>query len=373
MRLALVRLRYTGFGGAELYVSRLARRLIDRGHEVHVLAREWEAPETPGLVFHQVHSAGGPTFVRQPSFARAVARMVGELKFDLVHSFDRTYSQDVYRAGDGCHLEFLARRARAEGRRRAFFDRLNPKHRALLRLEARLFADPRLKVVLANSERGREEIIRHYGLPGTMVRVLYNGVDRARFHPGLSSRHRDGLRRELGLSPGDPVTLFVGSGFRRKGLKELIEAVALTRAVLLVAGGDRKEPYERLARRRGAAGRVLFLGPRPDVDRLYGAADLFVLPSWYEPFSNACLEALAAGLPVVTTAESGAAEAVEEGRNGFTVRFPVRPEELVDKMEAALSLARAAVIAANTRILEPFDWDLNVERTLAVYEEFLAR
>ena len=162
MRLALIRQRFTGFGGAELYVSHLAGRLLEKGHEVHVLARRWSTPGDTGLILHRIRSWGGPAFVRLPSFARAVSREVAAGSFDLVHSFERTYSQDIFRAGDGCHREWLERRARVGGGWRAGLDRINPRHRAFLDLETRMFKDVRLKIVIANSLQGRDEIVRHY-------------------------------------------------------------------------------------------------------------------------------------------------------------------------------------------------------------------
>ncbi|MFH1090792.1 MAG: glycosyltransferase family 4 protein, partial [Pseudomonadota bacterium] len=199
MKLALVRQRFTDFGGAEQYLGNLARRLAGLGHEVHLLAREWPTEKESGLILHRI-KCGGPSFLRMRSFARQAASLVKEAGFDLVHSFERTYSQDIFRAGDGCHAEWLLRRARAQGRWRRRLDRVNPKHRAFLDLEARLFSDPRLKLVLANSQRGRAEVLQHYGWPESRVRVLYNGLDHDRFHPGLAARYREEVRAELGLS-----------------------------------------------------------------------------------------------------------------------------------------------------------------------------
>ena len=242
---------------------------------------------------------------------------------------------------------------------------------AFLNLEKKLFSSPRLKVVLANSRRGRDEILNLYNLPEDRVRILYNGLDRERYHPGLAEKYRGEVRAELGLAPDEPVVLFVGSGFVRKGLAELIRSLPLVGARLLVAGADRAGPFQDAARRLGVDDRVVFLGPRRDVDRLYGAADAFVLPSWYEPFSNACLEAAASGLPVVVTRESGAAEAIREGANGYLVDFPVDPEELADKVNRALKLDKDRIVRTNETLLAPFSWDDNLEQTLAAYREIL--
>ncbi|MBW2139791.1 MAG: glycosyltransferase family 4 protein, partial [Deltaproteobacteria bacterium] len=338
MKLALIRKRYTDFGGAERYVSELARRLVDQGHEVHILAREWEAEKTEGLIFDPIPPGRGPSFFSLLTFARDVALKIQSGGFDLVHSFERTYSQDIFRAGDGCHREWLFRRARAYGRGKALVDSINPKHKAFLHLEARLFADEKLKCILANSKRGREEIIRHYRVPEDKIRVIYNGLDRGRFYPELREAHRERVRQELDLTQDEPVALFVGSGFSRKGLPNVIRALQQIQIKLLVVGRDRIKSYESLARKLSVAERVKFLGPRMDVERLYGAADVFVLPSLYEPFSNACLEAMAAGLPVVTSRETGAAEIIDDGQNGYNVDFPVDADELAEKMSRSLKI-----------------------------------
>ena len=371
MKLALVRQRFTWHGGAELYVSRLARRLVEQGRQVHVLARSWEDDGPEGLVFRRLKYVNRPTFVRLHSFGRAVERAVAEGGYDLVHSFERTWSQDIFRAGDGCHRQWLARRAQALGPGRVGLDRINPRHRAFLDVETKLFHSPRLKLVLVNSRGTAEEISHHYGLPDEMFRLVYNGLDRNRFHPGLAGQYREETRRELGLTSDEPALLFVGSGFVRKGLQELLRALPAVKGRLLAAGRDRLGPFRRLAQKLGVGDRAVFLGPRPDVERLYGAADVFVLPSWYEPFSNACLEAMASGLPVVTTTGTGAAEVIEDGVNGFVVPFPARPEILAEKITQALALDRERLIDANRLILAPFDWNENLRLTLAAYDEVL--
>ncbi len=373
MKIAFIRQKYTGFGGAELYVSRLAALFLDRGHEVHMLAREWGAAETGGLIFHRLKAGNGPAFVRLGRFAREAARAIESGGYDLVYSFERTYGQDIFRAGDGCHREWLARRAAALGPVRAALDSVNPRHRAFLALESRMFADPRLKVVIANSRQGREEIIRHYGLPEDKVRVIYNGVDRQRFHPGLSVLHREEVRRELKLEADEPTALFVGSGYLRKGLTDLLKALTGWPGRLIVVGKDQAGPFERMASRLGVRDRVLFLGPRSDVERFYGGADVFVLPSWYEPFGNVALEAMVSGLPVVIGRDIGMAEAVREGSNGYLHGFPPRPGELAEKIGLALKLETGLLRQTNEEALRPYDWDRNLAETLEVCGGILGR
>lgn len=371
MKLALIRGQYTDFGGAERYVNGLAHKLLELGHEVHILARQWAVSGDSELIFHPFPSGNGFSFLKQQRFANKVKKFVETHDFDLVHSFDRTYSQDVYRAGDGCHREHLNKRARAGGWKQELSDRANPRHWVFLDMEKKLYSDPRLKIVIANSERGKREIIEHYNLAEEKIKVIYNGLDKERFNPGLRDRYRDEVRAELGLSPDEPVALFIGTGFNRKGLAAAIKALPATDAKLLVVGRGRIGKYEALASKLDLKDRILFLGPRKDVDRLYGAADIFVLPSLFEPFSNACLEAMAAGLPVVTCLETGAAEVIEPGSNGYVIDFLTETDQLSHGINTCLKIKRETVISKNEKLLIPFNWETNSAETLKVYQQVL--
>ena len=157
------------------------------------------------------------------------------------------------------------------------------------------------------------------------IRVIYNGVDRERFSPDRLRHKPPAAIVELGLEPGIPTILFVGSGFKRKGLHFLIAALPRMQrrdSRLLVVGHGRTSPYERLAAKLGVAQRVRFLGPQPAVERFYAAGRVLALPTIYDPCSNVVLEALAGGLPVVTTAANGASEFIQPGKNGAILARP---------------------------------------------------
>ena len=208
--------------------------------------------------------------------------------------------------------------------------------------------------------------------PEDRIWVVYNGVDRERFNPGLAEKYRDPVRAELRPEPEvNRCFLFVGSGYARKGLAELIQALKYCPGKLLVTGRDKAGPYKSLAHKCGAADRVKFLGPRPDVERLYASADVFVLPTLYDPFANVCLEAMASGLPVVTTKETGAAEVIEPGVNGYTTNLPVDPRDLAEKLEKAMHLNREGLYRANNRVLTKFTWENNLEMTLEAYNTII--
>ncbi len=379
MKIALIRQRYTDFGGAERYVAGLAKQLADLGHDVHVFAASWQASaheegkglSFPGITFHRVPVAGGLSFIEVLSFALNSRRLLKKDRFDVIHSFERTLYQDIYRAGDGCHREWLKQRDRIDPWYKKYLHPLNPLHRTILSIEEKLFTEDRCKMVIANSFRGKDEIIRHYGVPSKRIRVIYNPVDVDRFNGPARMKTRDEVRKTLGIADSDRCILFVGSGFKRKGLLYAVRAAAKLRETwqFVVIGRDRASAYEKEASRLGIRPFVHFLGPVTDVGKYYLAADLFLFPTIYEPFSNACLEAMAAGMPVVTSRINGASEIIVEGTNGYIIEDPLNADEIKDRVERALQLNRDTVIEHNREYLRPFSWQNHVRQLLEVYSE----
>jgi UDP-glucose:(heptosyl)LPS alpha-1,3-glucosyltransferase len=318
MRVALVRQRYSAQGGAERFIERARGALGEQGVAVTVLAREWTGD--PGTVVRCDPFHVGRVW-RDWSFARAVCREVARRPFDLVQSHERIACCDIYRAGDGVHAQWLHNRRAALGAIGRFGLALNPYHRYVLAAERRLFESPRLRAVICNSRMVEKEIQARFG-PAKRIHVIYNGVDLQSFHPRLREAHRARARGELGIPDGSMTYVFVGGGFERKGMFRLLPAFrrgADARAHLIVVGGDKAETRAKvLARDLGIGDRVHFLGARDDVRPWYGAADAFVLPTLYDPFPNAALEAMACGLPVIVTFQCGAAELIDEGANGMT-------------------------------------------------------
>ena len=321
MHVALVRQRYNAQGGAERFIERALAALARQGLAVTVLAREWTGePATPVIRCDPFYLG---RVWRDWSFAGNVCGEIARHSFDLVQSHERIACCDVYRAGDGVHAQWLRNRGAALGPLARAGIALNPYHRYVLAAERRLFASPRLRAVICNSRMVKEEIRRHFGTAEAKLHVIYNGIDLEAFHPRLREAHRASLRGRLGIPRDASAFLHVGAGFERKGVLRLIDAFALSDlkdAHLLVVGDDRtRTRAERFAAARGVASRVHFAGTQADVRPWYGAADAFVLATLYDPFPNAALEAMACGLPVLTTRQCGAAEIIDEGVNGFVV------------------------------------------------------
>jgi UDP-glucose:(heptosyl)LPS alpha-1,3-glucosyltransferase len=375
MKVAMIRKRYTDFGGAERYTAALARYLVTAGHEVHIFANEWNAEKggwgDDGIFFHRVPILKGLSVLEVISFAINVRRLLKRNRFDLIHSFERTLCQDVYRAGDGCHREWLIQRKKIDQWPKRILNRLNPLHVTLLAIEKKIFSEGASRMIIANSERGKREIMHHYGVPPEKIKVLYNPVDAGRYTVNNPEESRILLRESLAIPLTDKVLIFVGSGFRRKGLRAAMEALSELDSTirLIVVGKDRVRPYRKLARKLRIERRVYFTGPVVYTEQYYNASDLFVFPTIYEPFSNVCLEAMAAGLPVVTSRINGASEVITDHRNGFIVENPLDSREIAKNIRKGLAMDRSSVRELNAGLLAGFSWKGHMETVLRIYED----
>jgi UDP-glucose:(heptosyl)LPS alpha-1,3-glucosyltransferase len=326
VRLALVRQRYNPFGGAERFVERAIGALERQGVDVTLITRSWAGASGRDVLKVDPFYIG--SFWRDAGFARAARAAWEREGFELVQSHERIPGCTIYRAGDGVHRQWLAYRLEAGGARERLRVRADPYHRYVCAAERRMFEHARLRAVVCNSRMVRDDILRHFAVRAEKLHVIYNGIDLERYQP----RGRPGR--------ADPAFLFVGSGYARKGLDALLAALAsVPRARLAVAGQDRDaEGYAALAARLGVAGRVRFLGAVADVRPLYAEADCFILPSLYDPFPNAALEAWAMGVPVIASRRCGSAELVREGENGWTCA-PNDAKGLAERMQRAADAA----------------------------------
>lgn len=302
------------------------------GSEIHIFANKWA--ETEGIVFHRTPAVSLNSFLSTTTFNRNVCEAVrNEWQRDCVISLERTTCQDIYRAGEGCHAEWLAIRSEAEPAYKVLSFRMNPLHRALLSIEKQLFLETGL--IVANSNMVKTQIKKHYAVPDERISVIYNGVDTARFAPSNREQWRGPARRELAIPDKTKTVLFVGTGFERKGLNTLINAISLIKKEnikAVIVGKGNIDKYRRMAAKQGAADKIIFMGPQKDIEKFYSCADIFVLPTLYDPFSNATLEAMASGLPVITTRNNGAAELVENSREGFIMKGHRDVKDLADKI-----------------------------------------
>jgi UDP-glucose:(heptosyl)LPS alpha-1,3-glucosyltransferase len=314
---ALIRSRYDPAGGAERFVQNAVAALRSQGATLTIVTRRWPDHDGSAIVLDPFHVG---SLWRDWGFARAACAELARRRFDLVQSHERIACCDVYRAGDGVHAQWLAQRSRVQATLARLATRLSPHHRYVLAAERALFTSARLKAVICNSEMVRGEIAARFATPQEKLVLIRNAVDTDAFHPGLRGEMRAGVRQQVKIPESANVVLHVGSGFERKGVAAMLEAVARapTRPWALVVGRDKRlARYVELARRLGIGERARFVGAVSDVRPYYAAADSFALASLYDPQPNAVLEAMACGLPVVTTTQCGAAELLMENESGF--------------------------------------------------------
>ncbi len=358
MKILIIARPFTFHGGVETATSGLIGALVAHGHEVH-RAGPGRQPAHAGVIDHRLPLPPLPAPLRALALAAAAARIARSNAWDVVQSHERTLRQDIYRAGEGSHRAYLDAIAPAtSGRLR---------DRVLLALERRVFA--RTPEIVAISRAGREEIARLHGVPEARLSVVYNGVDLERFHPRLRDAHRVAARAEAGVPAEAWTLLFAGSGFARKGLDvglRALRAIGDPSARLVVIGRGDVARYRALARELDLDGRVVWLGVRPDIERWYAAADVLVLPTRYEPFGNVHLEALASGLPVVTSRVAGGAEVVD-ARCGAVVDGR-SAEEIAGAVGRLRSRPRAEASAAARAAAEPFTFARQVSELERIYK-----
>ncbi|MEO6847561.1 MAG: glycosyltransferase family 4 protein [Chthoniobacterales bacterium] len=351
MRIGLLRRGYSRTGGAEAYLKRFAQELAKRGHQpVLLTCKEWPKEDWRGEIV-RIDTQSPAEFAKKCMERRP--------DYDLFFSMERVPGCDVFRAGDGVHKSWLERRARLDPAWKRWTYRLNPKHGDMLDLEKKLFSDEGVKRVIANSKMVRDEIIHYYDFPADRIDIVYNGLP---FTTPSLPHDKNEIREQWKLPPTKTLALFVGSGWNRKGLRFAVRAINQFHEVdLVVAGRGEADEFK--------SPNVHFLGPVNDIASLYAACDLFILPTIYDPFSNACIEAAAAGLPVITTNANGFSEIITPGEHGEILSRPDAIDEIMQALRKWTSEEKRN--EARPKILElasGFSIQRNVDETLAVIE-----
>jgi UDP-glucose:(heptosyl)LPS alpha-1,3-glucosyltransferase len=360
-------------GGAEQWTSQYARWLLKAGHEVHVVASQFGAEmRTSGIVQHLIDDPAS-----RIDFACAAERLLDSLSLDVTHDMGSGWHCDVFQPHGGSrtaafeqNLLLLPRGLRGLKRQTA---RWLPRYREFQRLlRGQYMSDQR--VFIALSRMVARDFERFHGSRRSQIRIVYNGVDVERFSPDHRPRYRQIVRDELGVTDDETLVLIVAHNFRLKGVPTLVSAVRRLRGErrrikLAVVGGKRRTRSANTA----ADPAVVFVGPADDTVHYYAAADLYVQPTFYDPCSLVVLEALASGLPVVTSRYNGAGELMTQGVEGQIVSNPAGVDELTECLRPLLDPARRAPMAAAARELAlRHTLDCNCRELLAVYEEVTA-
>jgi UDP-glucose:(heptosyl)LPS alpha-1,3-glucosyltransferase len=338
-------------GGAESYAVSLAHSLIREGWEVHFFGESWDG-EPEEAVFHPLRiPRWWPNWARILRFALAHRRWTASRSFDVVMGFGNTIHMDVYQSHGGVHWCSTMRKLYAEPNT---FLRLLTGLTFVLSLkqwtrhwiESAPFRITPRPLIIAISQMIKDDMVRFYGIDGHRVELIYNGVDTTRFNPGLGDRLRGPFRQALGLSSEAVVFLFAAYELRKKGIIPLIEAAGMLKQrvgeefCVVVAGA---EPYPGVSRRLARLGlekTVVFTGRVRNMEECYANSDVLVLPTFYDACSLVVFEAMACGLPCITTRANGAAGIITDGLDGFILDHPPQPHDLASKMALMLDPAR---------------------------------
>lgn len=372
-------------GGAETSTAQFARELLSRGHAVRLFTTSRGVSE-PGV---QVITVDAPTTRarRAGAFSAGVTAALAEHPCDVVHSMTALHGGDVFMPRGGTVAETIEANLRV---RRSGFARdikrlanlFNRRQQAMLRLERRLLGGANApRRVIALSRYVADQLSRHYQLGGQQVIEVFNGVQVPRLTQEEVQTTRAQVRQEWGLPEDSFVMLFVAHNFKLKGLAQLIDGVGLLNQRhhkldwhLLVVGRDQPGSSVARADRWGVGGRIIFTGPSERTWRFYLAADLFVLPTFYDPCSRVVLESVCLGTPAVTTRYNGAAEVLT--RNGpaapagAAIANPHDVEELLAAIEPFIEPDHRRQASASGLALRDFlSMSRHAEEMLAIYRQ----
>ena len=368
MRIGLETLSCDSRTGIGRIVRALAGAFTARGHEVHVLAHD------AGLHDDCIHVHRVTGFPRSKALSKILYR-VGEqrrlrrircnvtLSFGVGRGADVVAAQSCHRAG----MEILQAHSLGDWEQPnlGLYDTVS------LADERALLTSRKTRRIIACSKLVKNQIVQHYGVEPDRIAVIPNGIV-----PCALDRSEEAvasLQKELGITKKERVLLFTGNEFARKGLQTVLEAMArlaMPDLHLLVAGGGNIRPYERLAAALRLNGKVTFLGSVETPERLFAIADLFVFPTLYEPFGMVVLEAMAAGVPVITSKNCGAVEGMTHGLHGVFVDDPTSAGEVAEGMGTLLadeSVRRRLSVEGRSKAGQ-FCWDSIADRTVEVLE-----
>lgn len=359
LKIALLK-RYLGpYGGLEKYTRYLANAFAKRGHEVSFLCAESSEDQSidKAIEIVRLNTSSFSIFRKIQSFDRACQDWLRKRSYDIVFGMDRTSHQTHLRAGNGVHRAFLERRKTIDPwlKRKTYF--LNPTHKTILDLEKSSFENPHLKKIFTNSHMVKKEILEFYSIHPGKIEVIHNGVEYSELQPYFDSwtDTQEELQKELRIDKKVHIFLFIGNGYMRKGLMPLMKALSRIHQMpfhLIVLGKERNLSfYRKVARSLHLENRISFLGAQPSPFKYYALADTMVIPSFYDPFANVTVEALAMGLFVLSSQMNGGHE-ILSNTNGEVIQSLYDIDSFAEQLKTRLNMKKTpeSALAIRTSI-----------------------
>lgn len=302
------------------------------------------------------------------AFRRAARKVLAELRPSTTVSFgvncppgDVYWVHSVHAAWLRDGGDVFVRGVRVPARLR----RLLLRHQLLLRAERQYFTGHRPRAILCTSQREADDLTQLYAVPRELMHVVPNGFDGQVFSVDRARSQRAEVRAEIGAADDARVVLVVANEWHRKGLGVLLDAVAQLDDPSIridLVGKHAPTDYLRKAAALGLGERMHWHGPSSDVARYFAAADVFALPTTYEPFGIVVVEAMACGVPVVVSALAGASSAIEDGVSGILLPDPQDAAALAAGIKRALSAEGAAIGAAAAAAIAGYEWNAILAR-----------
>ena len=391
MRIAVITPGVHHQAGPAKVTAALVERLCEN-HQVSVFSQNIEGIDLSKIKHYKVPAVTRPNFLAYLTFLVSSAIILTALSFlrkrsfDIIHSagcccaFSTNVITSHFCEKEGLRLE---RSNIIEMPHKNIWQKLKVLDHSIYRrlaafVEAVMIGRDSPKAFIVVSQSMKREFIRHYGNAAKNIIVIPNGVDTLKFHPTNRLLYRGQIRQEHGVSRSDPLLMFAGGDWERKGVLYVIEALSLLPqpdVKLLVIGNGDEKFYGQLAELKQVRDRIIFVPHSSNLWEYYAASDIFVLPTIYEPFGLVIAEAMASGLPVITTRVAGAADIIIDGVNGLLVSSPADVNGLATKIELLLSNAglRKTMGERARETAEKFSWDRVAQKTIDVYNGILNR
>ncbi len=367
MKIAVVIPKYGLVGGAEQFAYELTELLASNEDlEVHVFANKYRKGEAP-ITFHKVPIIPFPRFMRPISFAYFSREMIGSRNYDLVHSHDRVFRLDLLTMHGIPHKTWIKKVRRKP---LSLFDR------SMAWVEEKAITGSRIPMILPVSSLVKDELLKLYDIPESKIKVVHPGVSTDRFSSLDQKSCQHEIRQRHSLSPSDVVVLFVGMNFEIKGLELVLKGIAdlvakgnrNSNLKLLVVGKGNTELYKTLARDLGIANRVIFAGMTREVEKYYLASDIFAMPSQFDTFGLAVLEAMTAGLPVIISRRVGARDLIDSGVHGFVLGEGPTVFDFSEKLAFLMNKENRMKMGENARqIALQHTWDKTAGQVEGLY------
>ncbi len=389
MRIAFITNDVNHQGGPAKVTAALVERLCE-DHQVSVFSHTIEGIDLSKIKHHRVPAIMRPKFLSYISFLSsstiilAVLSLFRKRDFDIIHGYVCAFSTNVITSHfcekEGLRLE---RSNIIEMPHKSIWQKLKVLDHSIYRrlaafVEGVIIGRDSPKALIVVSQSMKREFIRHYGNAAKNIIVIPNGVDTLRFHPTNRLLYRGQIRQEHGVSRSDPLLMFAGGDWERKGVLHIMEALSLVQrpdVKLFICGSGDEKFYGQLAELKQVRDRIIFVPHSSNLWEYYAASDIFVLPTLYEPFGLVIVEAMASGLPVITSRVAGAADIIIDGVNGLLLSSPSDVSDLATKIELLLSNAglRKTMGERARETAEKFSWDQVAQKTLEVYNTVLNR